>query len=115
MLNGSPKIGQRRYGTDFILCLEGVRPVESMTISRVAKRAGVGVETIRFCEREGLIEEPPRRGSGYREYPVDTVERVRESGLNCRRRATSLIGRPPSIWGAAQVHSPQPTSYNPII
>ena len=49
----------------------------SMTIGKVAKRADVGVETIRFYEREGLIEEPPRRASGYRQYPTDTVGRVR--------------------------------------
>ena len=40
------------------------------------KRAGVGVETIRFYEREGLIAEPPRRPSGYREYPEAAVPRI---------------------------------------
>jgi Hg(II)-responsive transcriptional regulator len=48
-----------------------------MTIGKLAKRAGVGVETIRFYERKGLIPEPPRRSSGYREYDDDTVTRVR--------------------------------------
>ncbi len=47
------------------------------TIGQVARKAGVGVETVRFYEREGLIEQPPRRGNGYREYPVDTVRRIR--------------------------------------
>ena len=47
------------------------------TIGQVARNAGVGVETVRFYERKGLIEQPPRRGSGYREYPVDTVRRIR--------------------------------------
>ncbi|MBI2504142.1 MAG: MerR family DNA-binding protein [Candidatus Latescibacteria bacterium] len=51
--------------------------MNSMTIGRVAKLADVGVETIRFYEREGLIEEPPRRASGYRQYPTDTVDRLR--------------------------------------
>lgn len=49
----------------------------SMTIGRVAKLADVGVETIRFYERKGLIEEPPRRASGYRQYPTDTVDQLR--------------------------------------
>ena len=49
----------------------------SMTIGQVAKLADVGVETIRFYEREGLIEEPPRRASGYRQYPTDTVDQLR--------------------------------------
>jgi MerR family copper efflux transcriptional regulator len=51
--------------------------MESMTIGKVAKGAAVGVETVRFYEREGLIEKPPRRDSGYRAYPADTVDRVR--------------------------------------
>lgn len=51
--------------------------MESLTIGKVAKLAAVGVETVRFYEREGLIGKPPRRESGYREYPADTVNRVR--------------------------------------
>ena len=37
--------------------------MESLTIGQLARRAGVGVETIRFYEREGLLSEPPRRPS----------------------------------------------------
>lgn len=51
--------------------------MSALTISQVAKAAEVGVETIRFYEREGLIAEPPRRQSGYRQCPPDTVRRVR--------------------------------------
>jgi len=51
--------------------------MESMTIGKLAKRAGVGVETIRFYERKGLLPEPPRRYSGYREYPESAIDRVR--------------------------------------
>jgi len=47
------------------------------TIGRVASATGIGVETIRFYEREGLIPEPPRRESGYRQYPPTTIDRVR--------------------------------------
>ncbi len=47
------------------------------TIGRVARKAGVGVETVRFYERKGLIEQPPRKGNGFREYPVDAVRRIR--------------------------------------
>ena len=49
----------------------------SYTIGQVAKRTKMGIETIRFYERKGLIDEPPRRESGYRDYPEDTVDRVR--------------------------------------
>ena len=47
-----------------------------LTIGLVARHAGVGVETVRFYERQGLIEEPPRRLSGYREYGDDVVSRL---------------------------------------
>jgi MerR family mercuric resistance operon transcriptional regulator len=49
----------------------------SLTIGQLAKQTDVGLETIRFYEREGLIEDPPRLPSGYRAYPPDTVQRVR--------------------------------------
>jgi MerR family copper efflux transcriptional regulator len=51
--------------------------METMTIGKIAKRAGVGVETIRYYERMGLLEEPPRRTSGYREYPASALARLR--------------------------------------
>ena len=51
--------------------------MESLTIGQVARRAGIGIETMRFYERQGLIKEPPRRDSGYRQYPDDVVARLR--------------------------------------
>ena len=47
-----------------------------LSIGQVARRAGVGVETVRFYEREGLLEEPPRRASGYRQYSEQAVTRL---------------------------------------
>ena len=47
-----------------------------LTIGQLAKQAGVGVETIRFYEREGLLAKPHRSPSGYRQYPPDAVGRV---------------------------------------
>ena len=47
------------------------------TIGSVAREAGVGIETIRFYERKGLIGQPLRTPSGYRQYPDDVVERIR--------------------------------------
>lgn len=47
-----------------------------MTIGQVAKDSGVGVDTIRFYEREGLLPRPPRTPSGYRTYPADTPRRL---------------------------------------
>ena len=48
-----------------------------LTIGQVAKRSGIGLETVRFYERKGLVEEPPRTDSGYRQYPEDVVARIR--------------------------------------
>jgi len=47
-----------------------------MTISQVARLAGVGVETVRFYEREGLLDQPARPDSGYRDYPPEVVKRI---------------------------------------
>jgi len=51
--------------------------MNSLTIGQLAKQTDIGLETIRFYEREGLIANPPRRPSGYRAYPPETVQRVR--------------------------------------
>jgi len=48
------------------------------TISKVADKAGVGVETVRFYHRKGLIEQPSRPSTGgYRVYPFEAVQRIR--------------------------------------
>jgi MerR family copper efflux transcriptional regulator len=49
----------------------------SLTIGRIAQSAGVAIDTIRFYEREGLLPEPKRRPSGYREYDQGAVSRLR--------------------------------------
>ncbi len=48
-----------------------------LRIGQVAREASVGIETIRFYERRGLIPEPPRTASGYRQYPISVVGRLR--------------------------------------
>ena len=48
-----------------------------LTIGKVARLTEVGIETIRFYEREGLIADPPRKQSGYRQYGPETVSRLR--------------------------------------
>lgn len=50
--------------------------VQRLSIGRLARAADVGVETIRFYEREGLLPEPARTASGYRQYPLDTIDRL---------------------------------------
>lgn len=50
--------------------------MQVLTIGQVARQAGIGVETVRYYEREGLIPAPPRSASGYRHYPADSVRRL---------------------------------------
>lgn len=48
-----------------------------LTTSQLAKAAGVNLETVRYYERRGLIPEPPRRPSGYRQYSEAYISRIR--------------------------------------
>lgn len=50
--------------------------MKALTIGQLAKQADVGVETVRFYERQGLLEEPGRRASGYRQYDEGVVRRL---------------------------------------
>jgi DNA-binding transcriptional MerR regulator len=56
-----------RYGSTVV----GVR------VSEVAERAGVGVETLRYYERRGLLPAPQRTPSGHRRYGEETVRFLR--------------------------------------
>lgn len=49
---------------------------KTLTIKRVAQKVGIGVETIRYYQRIGLIEMPEKPLSGYRVYSEDTIERL---------------------------------------
>ena len=48
-----------------------------MRTSEVARIAGVSPDTIRLYERRGVLARPRRTSNGYREYPPDSVDRVR--------------------------------------
>ena len=67
-----------------------------MTVGQLAREAGVNLETVRFYERKGLMPRPPRRPSGYREYPPEAVRRIRfiqrgkELGFSLREIAELL-------------------------
>jgi len=47
------------------------------TISQLAKSAGVNVETVRYYERRGLIEQPDKPPECYGRYPITTLNRIR--------------------------------------
>lgn len=48
-----------------------------MKIGELAQRADVGVDTVRYYEREGLLPKAQRLASGYRVYDQDDVRRLR--------------------------------------
>jgi MerR family transcriptional regulator, mercuric resistance operon regulatory protein len=48
-----------------------------VTIGRLAALAGVNVETIRYYQRRGLLDEPRKPLGGYRHYPAEVAKRVR--------------------------------------
>lgn len=51
--------------------------MSSLTIGKLASQAGVGVETVRFYERSGLLEQPARPARGFRRYPDTAIKRLR--------------------------------------
>ena len=73
-----------------------------MRISELADKVGVPVSTVRYYERIGLLAEPARTGSGYREYDDDAathllfVTRARKLGLTCEQIVELL-----PIWDGA--------------
>jgi DNA-binding transcriptional MerR regulator len=48
-----------------------------MRIGEIAEAADVSVKTIRYYESIGLLDEPPRTPSGYRDYPPAAADRLR--------------------------------------
>ena len=51
--------------------------MHNLTIGQVAKAAGVHVETIRYYQRLGLVQQPPREQGTIRHYGSDTAARLR--------------------------------------
>ena len=47
------------------------------TISRLAKELNINIETVRFYERRGMIQQPVKPATGYRHYDDETLNRIR--------------------------------------
>ncbi len=76
-----------------------------MTIGKLAEAAEVGVETIRFYQRSGLLQEPDRPLSGYREYTAEDARSVRFI-----KRAQTLGFSLNDIAGLLKLDGPQTCS-----
>jgi MerR family mercuric resistance operon transcriptional regulator len=51
--------------------------MSTMTIAKFADAGGVGVETVRYYQRRGLLNEPARPGGGIRRYGENEIRRLR--------------------------------------
>jgi MerR family copper efflux transcriptional regulator len=51
--------------------------MESMAIGKIARRAGVSVDTVRYYEKSGLLAPAARLASGYRRYDDAQLRRLR--------------------------------------
>ena len=82
-----------------------------MKIGDLARQAGVSVQAVRYYERRGLLAEPRRRASGYREYGPGTLDRLRfikraqELGFTLTEVGELLALRLDPRTSAAQVKS----------
>jgi MerR family mercuric resistance operon transcriptional regulator len=51
--------------------------MKALTSGKLAREAGVNLETVRFYERKAMLPRPPRAASGYRLFPPEAVQRIR--------------------------------------
>jgi DNA-binding transcriptional MerR regulator len=49
--------------------------MDKLSIGELARQANVNIETIRYYERRGLINEPPRNKRGHRQYTAEKMLR----------------------------------------
>ena len=67
-------------------------PRNSMRSGELARLCGVSTDTLRHYERVGVLPRAPRTESGYRQYPLSALDRVR-----LVRRASSSSVNPTDI------------------
>jgi Hg(II)-responsive transcriptional regulator len=49
---------------------------EGLTIGRLARAAGVGIETIRYYQKRDLLPVPESKDTTFRHYPVELIDRI---------------------------------------
>ncbi|HTA04151.1 MAG TPA: MerR family transcriptional regulator [Streptosporangiaceae bacterium] len=79
--------------------------MSGMTIGKLAAAEGVGVETVRFYQRRGLLATPERHGSGYREY--SEADRWRLVFIRRARQLGFTLGEIADLLGPAEAQSTQ--------
>ena len=74
-----------------------------LTIGKLAAAEGVGVETVRYYQRRGLLRQPERRGSGYRDYSES--DRGRLVFIRRARRLGFSLAQIADLLGPAEANS----------
>jgi DNA-binding transcriptional MerR regulator len=74
-----------------------------LTIGKFAAAEGVGVETVRFYQRRGLLAQPERQNSGFREY--SEADRWRLAFIRRARRLGFTLGEIGDLLGPAEARS----------
>jgi MerR family transcriptional regulator, mercuric resistance operon regulatory protein len=77
--------------------------MNGMTIGKLAASEGVGVETVRFYQRRGLLATPARLGSGYREY--SEADRSRLVFIRRARQLGFTLAEIRELLGPAEAQS----------
>jgi DNA-binding transcriptional MerR regulator len=80
-----------------------VQDMNGMTIGKLAAAEGVGVETVRFYQRRGLLATPARRSSGYRQY--SEADRSRLVFIRRARELGFTLGEIADLLGPAEAQS----------
>jgi DNA-binding transcriptional MerR regulator len=62
-------------GLDWVLMAERTETF-TLKIGELARLTGLSIKTIRYYERGGLLEQPPRTEAGYRLYGPEEVARL---------------------------------------
>jgi DNA-binding transcriptional MerR regulator len=75
----------------------------ALTIGKLAAAEGVGVETVRFYQRRGLLAQPERRASGYREY--SKADRWRLAFIRRARALGFTLAEIADLLGPAEARS----------
>ena len=61
----------QRVTIESVMCEPGF-----FSIGEVAKQVGIGIETVRFYERKGLVEPSRRRDGGHRQFTAKDIDQL---------------------------------------
>jgi DNA-binding transcriptional MerR regulator len=74
-MNGGEMMRTRAYRKEEVD--ERAQNRHLLKIGEVSRQAGIGIETLRFYEKSGLLDKPARTYSGYRMYSSDVLDRLK--------------------------------------